>query len=89
MITAAEARKQAQEEAGKLSPQVLTVIDQSVKAACKDGLMRTQVQFSLFPLEQRHVNHVLSILKTLGYGCKAGQLTSPEYNGDWLFEISW
>ena len=89
MISAQEAHKRAQEEAGKLSPQVLTVIDQSIKAACKDGLMHTQVQFSLFPLEQRHVGHVLSVLKNLGYKCKAGQLVSGGHSGDWLFEISW
>ena len=89
MITAQEARKQAQEEAGKLSPQVLTVIDQSIKAACKDGLMHTEVQFSLFPLEQRHVSHVLSVLQALGYGCKTEQFITGECRGDWLFKITW
>ena len=90
MICANDAREKAQKENSKMSPLVLTLIDQKIKKACKQGLMRTSVQIGLIPLEDRHVQHVLKILEQNGYGCRADHLVGPCCElGDWVFEISW
>ena len=90
MICANDARKKAQKENSKLSPLVLTLIDQKIRKACKQGLMRTSVQIGLIPLEDRHVHHVLAVLEQNGYGCRADRLEGPcGEPGDWVFEISW
>lgn len=90
MITAAEARKKAHDENAKLSPIVMTLIDKKIKAACKEGRMAVEVRFSMLPLEDRHVNHVLSLLADNGFGACAHRLTNACGDlGDWLFKISW
>lgn len=90
MITANEARKQAQKENSKLSPMVMTLIDKKIRAACKEGRMAVEVQFSLLPLEDRHVSHVLNLLAENGFGASASRLKdSCGDPGDWLFKIAW
>jgi len=90
MICANDAREKAQKENSKLSPLVLTLIDQKIKKACKQGLMHTSVQIGLIPLEDKHVKHVLSVLEQNGYGCRADRLKNAfDEPGDWVFEISW
>ena len=90
MITANDARKQAQKENSKLSPMVMTLIDKKVRAACKAGLMAVEVRFSMLPLEDRHVNHVLCLLAENGFGACAQRLTDSLGDpGDWVFKISW
>lgn len=90
MITANEARKQAQKENAKLSPIVMAVINKKIKAACKEGRMAVEVRFSMLPLEDRHVDHVLCLLAENGFGACAHRLTDACGDlGDWLFKISW
>jgi len=90
MITANDAREQAQKERSKLSPMVLTLIDKKIRKACKEGLMHTSIQIGFIPLEDRHVNHVLSVLAQNGFGACANRLAdSCGEPGDWVFEISW
>ena len=90
MICANDAREKAQKENSKLSPMVLTLIDQKIRKACKEGLMRTSVQIGIIPLEDRHVKHVLAVLEQNGYGCRADRLRNAfDEPGDWVFEITW
>ena len=90
MITANDARKQAQKENSKLSPMVMTLIDKKIRKACKEGRMAVEVRFSLLPLEDRHVDHVLCLLAENGFGACAHRLTDSCGDlGDWLFKISW
>lgn len=90
MITAAEARKKAHDENAKLSPIVMTLIDKKIRAACKEGRMTVEVRFSMLPLEDRHVNHVLNLLAENGFEASAHRLTDSCGDlGDWLFKIAW
>ena len=90
MITATEARQKAHDENAKLSPIVMTLIDKKIRAACKEGRMAVEVRFSMLPLEDRHVNHVLSLLADNGFGACAQRLTDSLGDpGDWVFKISW
>jgi len=90
MICANDARVTAQKENSKLSPMVLTLIDKKIRKACKQGLTCTSVQIGLIPLEDRHVQHVLSVLAENGFGACAQRLTNSLGDlGDWVFKISW
>lgn len=90
MISANDARKQAQKENSKLSPMVMTLIDKKIRKACKEGLMRTSIRIGLIPLEDRHVENVLNLLAENGFGACAHRLTDACGDlGDWVFEISW
>lgn len=89
MITAAEARKKANDENAKLRPIVLTLIDKAIKKACRQGEYYVSVQISNMILDERHVRDAISVLNHEGYGCRAKQLTCLDEPADWLFEISW
>lgn len=90
MLTAVEARTKVNAENSKFSFMVLTLINQKIRKACRKGQVQVSVQIGLIPLEQRHVQHVLSVLAEKGYNCSAHQLkTLAGELGDWVFEIKW
>ena len=90
MLTAVEARTKVNAENSKFSSMVLTLINKKIRKACRKGQAQTSVQIGLIPLEERHVQDVLSVLAKNGYTCSAHRLKTPwEQAGDWMFEIKW
>ncbi len=90
MLTAIEARTKVNAENSKFSPMVLTLINKKIRKACRKGQAQVDVQVGLIPLEARHVQDVLSVLRKNGYSCSAYQMeTLAGELGDWMFEIKW